>query len=170
MPDMYSEQHTRLLKEKIAYDPETGLFTWKVDHCRRKTGEVAGSIKPDGYVYLKLHGQTYGAHRVAWMLITGLWPEGPIDHRDGDRSNNRQTNLRSATRAQNNANVPGRGASGLKGVCYSKADRKWKAQLCINGKQTCLGYFHTPEQAHAAYQSAANQHQGEFSHHRSRTI
>lgn len=71
MPDMYSEQRTRLLKEKIAYDPETGLFTWKVDHCRRKAGEVAGSIKPDGYAYLKLHGQTYGAHWVAWSWSRG---------------------------------------------------------------------------------------------------
>lgn len=168
MPEMYSEQRTRLLREMISYDPLTGVFTWKTDHCRRKAGESAGSQKPDGYVYLKLQGQTYGAHRVAWMLITGEWPDSAVDHRDGVRSNNAWSNLRLATRAQNNANVPPRGLSGLKGATYSKRERRWKAQICIRGKQTCLGTFNTAEQAHAAYRDAADTYQGPFAHHQSR--
>ncbi|MEO8640913.1 HNH endonuclease signature motif containing protein [Pseudomonas sp.] len=168
MPEMYSERRTRLLREMIAYDPLTGLFTWKVDHCRRQAGDPAGSQKPDGYVYLKLLGQTYGAHRVAWMLVTGDWPNAAVDHRDGVRSNNEWENLRLATRAQNNANVPPRGTSGLKGASYHKRDRCWKAQICIDGKQTYLGSFSTPEQAHAAYRAAADKHQGRFAHHQSR--
>ncbi|KAA0995497.1 HNH endonuclease [Pseudomonas sp. ANT_J12] len=168
MPDMYSEQRTRLLREMIAYDPLTGLFTWKVDHCRRQAGDPAGSKKPDGYIYLKLLGQTYGAHRVAWMLVTGDWPVVAVDHRDGVRSNNEWENLRLATRAQNSANVPPRGASGLKGATFNKREQRWKAQICIRGKQTCLGTFHTAEQAHAAYIAAADRYQGQFAHHHSR--
>ena len=168
MPDMYSEQRTRLLREMISYDPLTGQFTWKVDHSRRKAGEPAGSQKPDGYIYLKLLGQTYGAHRVAWMLVTGDWPNVAVDHRHGVRNNNAWKNLRLATRAQNNANVPPRGSSGLKGATYHKGDRCWKSQIYANGRKTYIGSFPTPEQAHAAYIAAADKYQGEFAHHRSR--
>ncbi|MCF5715464.1 AP2 domain-containing protein [Pseudomonas tremae] len=92
-----------------------------------------------------------------------------MDHRDGVRSNNAWRNLRLATRAQNSANVPPRGSSGLKGATYNKREQRWKAQICIRGKQTSLGTFQTAEQAHAAYRAAADEYQGQFAHHNSRT-
>lgn len=94
------------------------------------------------------------------QLLTG---EKRTDHRDGDGLNNRRTNLRRATQAQNTYNSrPKRGE--LKGVTHQPrlTKRPWQARICIEGKQHHLGYYKTSEEAAAVYDREAERRFGEF--------
>lgn len=87
-----------------------------------------------------------------------------VDHEDGNGLNCVRSNLRLATTAQNNRNQRRRSdsKSGFKGVFWQADKRKWRARICVNGKNRSLGYFATPEEAHEAYCKAAKELFGEF--------
>jgi hypothetical protein len=152
-------------KESISYDPASGVFTWLKNRSgRTPIGSIAGTKKPDGYTHIKLCGFTYQAHRLAWVLMTGEWPTGQIDHIDGDPSNTRWLNLRAANPQQNSANRKIRidSTSGVKGVYWVEQNKRWRAQICFNRKKRHLGYFQKIEDAAAAYDIAASTFFGEF--------
>lgn len=154
------------LKELLHYDPDTGVWTWRVD-CGRlnpKPGDVAGGLSAQGYWVLRVERRAYAAHRLAFLYMTGHLPADKVDHMDGDGLNNRWSNLRECSDAQNGCN---RGAnrnntSGFKGVTWSRARRKWIAQITVNRRCFKLAACDTPEQAHAAYCEAAKRLHGEF--------
>jgi hypothetical protein len=158
------------LREWLDYDPETGIFIWKKPPRRGRSyvGEVAGNMRPSRYVLIGLSG--FGqmmAHRLAWIYIYGpTIGGGEIDHIDGNPSNNAISNLRLATSRQQKRNkkVQSNNRSGLKGAYYHAAHKgkKWRTQINVDGKLIFLGYFHTAEEAHAAYGVAAEEHFGEF--------
>jgi hypothetical protein len=152
------------LKEALEYNPESGLFVWKVrTGMRVRIDDVAGAIS-HGYVLIRLDGTLHRAHRLAWLWMTGAQPE-EIDHINGCRSDNRWCNLRLATRTQNNGNsvVHKDKQKGVpKGVFWSAQNRKWLAQIQHRGKKQYLGYFSTVEAAHSAYLAAAKELFGEF--------
>lgn len=153
-----------LLRELLAYDPDTGIFTWKVDVARNvKAGSVAGSTVGIGYRNIRIYRLAYRAHRLAWLFMTGKWPIDMIDHINGVRDDNRFANLREATCEQNRRNSGKHAASGsgFKGVSW-KEGRGWRAYIHVQGKQRHLGYFSTPGKAHAAYVAAAKKYHGEF--------
>lgn len=156
------------LKEVLCYNEATGVFTWKIGRKGRgtKAGKPAGTINPDGYLQIGIDGKTYRAHRLAVYYITGRWPVGNLDHRDTIRTNNAFLNLRQANHSQNAANVgPHKDSlSGLKGVsfCKDKKRKPWQARIRAAGVEYLLGRFPTPEEAHLAYQEAANRLHGEF--------
>lgn len=81
------------LRELLDYDPETGVFRWKEPRRKCRVGEVAGSLRKDGYVKIQVDGRFYQAHRLAWLCVYGVWPSA-IDHIDGNRANNAIANLR----------------------------------------------------------------------------
>lgn len=114
----------------LSYDPETGIFTWKVRHDKAKqintrlAGKMAGTINDGGYVVIGINRINYAAHRLAWLLMTGEWPGPIVDHKNGNTSDNRWDNLREATSAQSNFNQKTYASSGLKGAFYHKRDRK----------------------------------------------
>ena len=89
-----------------------------------------------------------------------------IDHIDGNPSNNAIANLRLATSSQQKQNkrVQSNNRSGLKGAFYHacRKGKKWRSQIKVGDKLIFLGYFHTPEEAHAAYCEAAREYFGEF--------
>jgi hypothetical protein len=147
------------LRSLLSYNPETGIFTWRVRRGRILAGTVTGGIGSHGYVEIRVDYRLYLAHRLAWLYMTGEWPKETIDHRDLDRTNNRWRNLREATFGQNNTNRRARGAQGLKGV--TKNRRAYVAQIQVAGRNRYLGSFATPEAAHAAYVAASSAH-GEF--------
>jgi hypothetical protein len=98
------------------------------------------------------------------FLLGVTHPKVLVDHRDRDGLNNRRNNLRVATRSQNGANQAKRPglSSTLKGVCWRKQNRKWHAQIAVNGKKLHLGYFADEKDAAAAYRAAATKHFGPF--------
>ena len=141
------------LKELLAYDRKTGVFTWKVRRLACTVGKVAGSEK-GSYRRIGIDNGMYYAHRLAWLYVYGAWPAATIDHRDGDRSNNKIKNLREATSAQNSQNrlQHKNNSSGFTGVVRSR--NEWQAQIMVGGKAQFLGRFKTPEDAHQAYLAA----------------
>lgn len=153
------------LRELFHYDPATGLFTRLVRQGHTHPGEIAGGLSEKGYVRIYIDGRKYRAHRLAWLYVTGEWPENEIDHKNTDRSDNRWDNLRPATGAENSRNrrTPSNNTSGFKGVFWQKREKRWHAVIDLNGKRVVLGRFLTVEEAHAAYARAAQEHYGEFS-------
>ena len=152
------------LRELLDYNAETGMFTWKVKPAPRyKIGKIAGHVNPRDRIVIGINGRLYLASRLAWLYMTGQWPEKDIDHKDGNTLNNRWSNLREATRSQNLANAKIRcgGASRFKGVSWHKGGQKWQAKIKCQ-KFYYLGLFKTEEEAHSAYQEAAKRLFGEF--------
>ena len=144
------------MKDLLSYDPLTGVFRWKVARGHIvKAGDVAGSTRPDGYHSIYVQGKRYLAHRLAWYFVHGDWPEGEIDHVDGNRSNNAISNLEDVTGRENVRRGMARYGkkSGLP-VGVSIHYNGFRADACINGKPTYLGRFDHPEQAHQAYLEA----------------
>lgn len=135
----------------LNYDPETGVFTRiKSNSNAHKAGEPAGCVRPgSGYVYIKIGSRPYPAHRLAFVIMTGRWPENEVDHINGDRADNRWINLRPATRSQNMRNKATykTSTSGTTGVHFHVRTRRWQARIQINGKRIALGSFDNQEDA-----------------------
>ena len=151
------------VRELLDYDPDTGVFRWRVDKGAVKAGDVAGSPSMHGYWKIKIDGTLFLAHRLAWLYVHGGFPS-VIDHRDRDGRNNKIANLRIATNTQNQANrlAQKNNKCGFKGVFWLERLHKWQAQIYKGRRQIYIGVFDTPEDAHAAYMRAAVAHFGEF--------
>ena len=150
------------LKRVLHYDPETGVFTWRVSlSWRGKIGAEAGNIFRR-YRHIRIHGKLYRVARLAWLYTMGEWPPLDVDHVDGDGLNNRWRNLREATVSQNLANARRRkdNTSGYKGVF--RYPMGFRARIYVGGKTLHLGCRATAEEAHALYVAAARRHFGEF--------
>jgi HNH endonuclease len=151
------------LKELLTYEPETGIFRWRVTRARTaKAGDIAGAVARGNYTQIKIDGHSVQAARLAVLYMTGEYPEHEVDHKNLDRQDDRWENLREATPSQNCGNRSTRRDSllGVKGVQACK-DR-YRAKIQINGKRKHLGYFATIADASAAYAAAANKLFGEF--------
>jgi hypothetical protein len=152
------------LKEILLYHPETGIFTWKVKKSKKtKIGSVAGTNNA-GYVHIRIDEKKHFAHRLAWFYQTGSVAPYMIDHINGNKSDNRWTNLRRATRNENSRNRSRSktNTSGFKGVCWDKKAGKWKAAICVNNVSYHLGYFESPREASAVYEAVAKKSFGAF--------
>lgn len=114
-----------------------------------------------------VYGRKYEVHRLIWLYMIGEWPKDQVDHRDTDKTNNRWSNLREATVAQNSHNVSkrSRNKSGYKGVSKHTQTGRWEAKIAVSGKHKYLGLFANKEDAVAAYAAAASQMHGEFARH-----
>jgi hypothetical protein len=149
------------LRELLEYDALTGVFRWRIQRQKHVAGSVAGTNR-EGYVVIRTGGKNYYAHRLAWLYVYGTWPEMRLDHMNGDPGDNRIANLRLATHAQNMANArKRRDQKHQKGVSARPSGR-FEARISLNGRMKSLGYFDTPEGAHAAYVVAAHERSGEF--------
>lgn len=152
------------LKELLHYDPDTGVFTWKPGRRGVPSGAVAGSKHSDGYIKIRVDGGDYFAHRLAWLFTAGEWPANQIDHINGQKSDNRINNLREASHSQNehNKGVRKDSLTGVKGVQWHPASKRFKAIIKLHGKAQILGYFSTIEGAADAYRKAELELRGEF--------
>lgn len=152
------------LRELLHYEPETGVFTRRVKTGGRygaDVGSVAGCLSDQGYVLISLMSKQYRAHRLAWLYMTGEWPAGEVDHRDGRRTNNRWSNLRdvpTAINAQNRRGAQSNSRTGLLGASWNARDQRFVARIKVDGQYRSLGGFDTAEQAHAAYLEAKRLH------------
>lgn len=154
-------------REVLSYDPETGKLTWLITLSPRavKGKEAGHRMKRGSAVQLRIDKRLYSAHRVIWLMVYGVWPT-EVDHIDNDPLNNRLSNLRAATHAQNlkNMSMHRDNAQGVKGVYRNKHASGYFSQIMVDGKQHYLGRFKTKEQASAAYNAAAKRLHGEFAH------
>jgi hypothetical protein len=163
-----------LTREKILsvldYCPDTGFFVWRVSRGTVKAGYVAGTIQTGGggrsqdykYLAVKLFGKQYAAHRIAYYLMTGIWPDKHvhIDHKDGSTFNNRWENLEAKTHTENqwNRGVQKNNRLGVRGVV--QVGNRFRAKIEVHGKRIHLGSFSTPEEASAAYTMAREIYHG----------
>ena len=144
-------------EKSFFFKKDTGEF------IRKSTGKIAGGMNGSGYISLQFGWKRYRVHHIVWFLEKNEWPE-LLDHINGNRSDNRLSNLRIANRSQNTANSKLRKDNkiGFKGVSKHTKGHKYGARIRVNGIGIHLGYFHTPELAHKAYLSAASKYFGEY--------
>lgn len=154
------------VRRVLSYDPESGELHWKKAGRRGpvKPGAAAGTLHPSGYITVMLHGRCYKAHRLAWLLMMGVWPNGHIDHINGRCADNRWANLRLATRSQNlsNSKLRSDSTTGAKGVSFNKQMQKWIAYVNHKGARYYLGTFADMASAIIARDNKARELHGEF--------
>jgi hypothetical protein len=92
------------LKELLDYSPETGEFRWQASRGGVRAGDLAGCADRLGYLRITIDGRRHSAARLAFLWMVGAFPVDEVDHRNQVKSDNRWSNLRNATRAQNQAN------------------------------------------------------------------
>lgn len=140
-------------RERLNYDPITGALTWlprSGQGARNdRTGQAAGAPHKDGYIAVQVGRKKYLAHRLIWLLVTGSWPEGEIDHRNRVRDDNRWGNLRDVSKEVNQQN-----RGNVAGVDFVKRTGKWRARITSGRKCVDLGSFKTEAEALAARAAA----------------
>jgi len=144
------------LQELLHYDPETGVFTWRVKPSRRvRTGATAGCFDKEGYWQIKVEKRIYFAHRLAWLYVHGVWPENVIDHKNREKADNRICNLRDVTQSvnmQNQVEAMANNRSGFLGVAAPRlGKRRFAANIQVGGIQRRIGWADTAQEAHAMY-------------------
>ncbi len=133
-----------IIKRIFHYSPDTGLFTRLVKQGQRGAiGSIAGSADTKGYTIIKIDGKSHKAHRLAWLYVYGEMPDSHIDHINHNPSDNRISNLRSVTQAENNKNRPPQhdNKSGVSGVIWRKQSKKWMARISVKNKRVHLGLY-----------------------------
>lgn len=152
-------------KEIFVYEPANGWLTNRFSRSSRAlAGERAGCA--DGkYRSVYVDGTKYREHQIVWIYVYGNWPDY-IDHRDGDGTNNRLSNLRKVDKYESNQNVTHVvGLSGLRGALLDSERSKWRSYIHVRGRSIFLGRFDTPEEANQAYLAAVDKYHGEFAIH-----
>lgn len=157
------------LREIVAYDPETGVLTWRKvpENSRQRrvpkvVGAVATYLDTHGYPTIAFDSVSVLAHRAAWAMHYGAWPEKFLDHINGIPTDNRIENLREATPIQNSHNVTGRSKSksGHRGLTLMP-NGKYRVTITTFGKTRYLGE-HDKETGLRLYDEAARETRGEF--------
>jgi hypothetical protein len=157
----------RVLCKLIDYNPQTGEMRWKErpvwmfrpNRYSRKSsanywnlqfaGKPALAANDRGYLAGEIFTQWQAAHRVAWAIHYGEWPSGHIDHINQQRDDNRISNLRDVTQAENSRNkrMHANNKSGVIGVSWYPRSKKWAVDIGVGGKRNRLGYFTSIEEA-----------------------
>lgn len=159
-----------VIKNLLAYCPRTGRLFWRYRdgmagswNTRFAGKEAFTSVDGGGYRSGRIFNKTYRAHRVIWAMQTGAWPEDEVDHINGDRADNRWSNLREATHSQNlkNRKLHLSSPVGVTGIGRKRG--KWRARITHNGIQIHIGTYHRIEDAISARLEMSAKLHGEFS-------
>ena len=149
------------LKEILSYNPETGEWRWLIRPANNlKVGQVAGTVRADGYRQIRIGNVVYFSGRLAWFYMTGNWPTHEVDHINRVRSDDYWTNLREATSSNNGANrsLQSNNTSGYRGVSWDKISGKWDVRV----NRMHIGFYDDMEEAVIIRDSVAKQLQGPF--------
>ena len=152
------------LRELLYYNPETGVFTWRIRPNRAiREGSVAGYLRKDGFRHVGIEGTSYLAHRLAWLYVYGEWPKYELDHINRDRDDNRIANLRDMNHSRQCFNIKSepirKSRSGYRGVRNRWG--KYQSMIKINGKPRQTGTYDTPEEARTGYMLDVARYLGE---------
>jgi hypothetical protein len=150
-----AELTAEVLRSKLTYNPETGVFIWRVRAGKAWPGRVAGSPDSWGHTQIRINTRKYATHRLAWLYVHGEWPKQHIDHIDGNPANNALRNLREVDMSVNQQNLrkaKSTNKCGLLGV--SRKANYSVARIKVGDRVLFLGTFETNEEAHAAYLNA----------------
>lgn len=160
----HTYEQYREVASKLRYDSETGFLYWTVPRACLRAGAKAGSTGSDGYEYVTYLRKDFTSHRLAWFIYYGELPLMMLDHKNGNKADNRISNLRLATPTENarNCRRAVNNKSGFKGVRWDASSKKFVATIRTGRKTIQLGGFASAEAAHAAYVEAAKIHHGEF--------
>jgi len=155
----YKTVEIDLLKKLLSYSPETGKLYWKPRDSTTSTRPSsfntrhahteAGCLNDKGYVLVSVKEKRLRAHRVIYAMMVGEWPE-EVDHINGNRSDNRWSNLRNVPHCSNRANTYGwskKTSSKFIGVCKQPGCDRWKAQATVDGRTKHIGLFKTEVEA-----------------------
>ena len=147
--------------ELFRYDYETGVlyWRWRINNSVPKTLEAGTQRKSnsDGYLYVSVYGRIYPVHRIVMLMCYGFYGEGlEVEHINHVRNDNRLFNLRFVTRSENSKNqsVSSKNTSGVTGVDFLKAKKKYRARIRVNYKSIFLGNYDTLEEAAEARRQA----------------
>lgn len=155
------------LRRALSLDAASGALTWKAignpQRDAKFAGKLAGGVNAQGYRTIGLLGTRLLAHRVVFALTHNRWPEGQIDHINGDTLDNRPVNLREVSREENQKNCRLRAdnKSGVPGVTLDPFTQKWRVRVNIAKKARTVGRFSTKEEAIAF----AEERRKEFGYH-----
>jgi len=125
------------LQELFAYNPDTGALILRVKLGQSDAGSEPGYLNNIGYRQVYFDGKIYSVHRICWALCHGKHPTGEVDHENGNRSDNREVNLRHATSSQNNQNrrLSTRNKTGIKGVFLVKWNKETRWRVSVGHSQ-----------------------------------
>lgn len=139
-----------------------------VDECDFESlSKMNWRMHKRGYPRLATWVNKKTKHVTLHRFILGVTdPTILVDHINGNTLDNRRSNLRTCTRKQNNQNrrADVLNQSGFRGVCFDKRAKKWKAEISSDSKRMFLGHFENPEDAAAAYNTAAKECFGDFAY------
>ena len=166
MSNKYSKSILAKIFDELHYDEFSGFFIWKITRNRIHAGQRAGTIDVKGYRRIRYRGDSYFAHQLAFYFVNKRFSSMQVDHINGMRDDNRISNLREATQAENSQNqgLGQRNTTGFLGV--TKLGTKFVASAKINGVCTHLGVYDNPNDAHDAYVSAKALHHKFFNANR----
>jgi hypothetical protein len=163
------------LRELVECNPHEGWAKWKVDRMCGKYSSVvatkAGDFLPDSPSHATVDGHRIYLYHIIWVFYTvGRWAVGEIDHKNGNRKNNKCINLRDVTPSQSimNRSLAENNISGITGVYWDSYIRKWRAQLRKNKKVMLNRTFVNFEDALQARWDAEDKYFGEFARRHSR--
>ena len=142
------------------------LIRIKKTNNRVKVGDIAGNLMPSGYIQTQINGKRYYNHRLIYLYHNGCLPEY-LDHVDNDPTNNKIENLRPCSRSNNshNSKIRKNNKSGIKGVCWHKEDKRWRAQIVLNNKNIYIGNFENLNDAKLAVEDKRLELHKEFANH-----
>lgn len=150
-----SDLTAQRLREVLQYDADSGIFSRSIAKPGARLGPIASvSSHHKGYLLIRVDGVRYAAHRLVWLHITGMWPNGQIDHINGRRADNRFCNLRDVDQyanQQNQVQAQANNRLGLRGV--HEAHGGFIAQITVRKAKIHLGLFRTAQEASDAYWS-----------------
>lgn len=163
---MSDQELLEVCRTRLDYNPETGIFLWKLPYTYHRLNKEAGNVYSTGYKRIRIEGKRYPAHRLAFLMYYGYLPKS-IDHINRIKTDNRIINLRESTSSENSKNIGAQSnnTTGYKGVAApSKGRNRYRVRIMSEGRDINIGSFKCKHEAARAYNLAARMYHGKFAY------